>query len=129
MGAVSFVCAFSGAPACLEEPYGEFSEDFRNVCSNDLGCRDVGSVAATLSNNDETSVTLTSACSRGIFDDLLLSLFRKLNQDESNNVIFNSVFLKYTSLSLRGKSYSCSRSSRTGSPYVALLILILNLGP
>ena len=102
----------------------EFSEDFRNVCSNDLGCRDVGSVAATLSNNDETSVTFTSACSRGIFDDLdlhlLLSLFRKLNQDESNNVIFNSVFLKYTSLSLRGKSYSCSRSSRTGSPYVAL---------
>ena len=83
------------------------------MCSNDLGCRDVGSVAATLSNNDETSVTFTSACSRGIFDDLLLSLFRKLNQDESNNVIFNSVFLKYTSLSLRGKSYSCSRSSST----------------
>ena len=53
----------------------EFSEDFRNVCSNDLGCRDVGSVAATLSNNDET---FTSACSRGIFDDMDLYLLSSI---------------------------------------------------
>ena len=76
----------------------------------------VGSVGATLSCSEDSSIKLPSSCSRGTLDDediqFVLSLYRKLNPGSLSDVTINSVFvIKYTSLSLNGKSYNCGRRS------------------
>ena len=83
----------------------------------------MGSLGDTVSAADST-ITPKSAGSRGMFDELDLGfvteLYKKVNP-LIVNIIVNSIFVKYTSLSLRGKSYSCSQASRKkGSQFVAL---------
>ena len=104
----------------------EFSEDFSPLCSDNNPS--VGSVGTTLSGDDESDKVFTSASRRGVLDaediHILSSIYRKLNTNISGNgmdpdVTVNSAFLRYTSIVLRGKAYSSSRSSRTGTQYVA----------
>ena len=47
------------------------------------------------------------------------SLYKKLNPLRIDFVV-NSIFVKYISLSVRGKSYSCSQSGRRASQFVAM---------
>ena len=97
----------------------EFSDDFSPVCSKNH--QSLGSVRDTLSSDEDNTAIFTSAGTRAIFDEtdiqLVLTLYEKFNsreiQHEICNVTVNSIFLRYTSLSLCGKTYSCSRS-RTG---------------
>lgn len=54
---------------------------------------------------------------------ILSSIYRKLNTNINGStsdvdVTVNSAFLRYTSIVHRGKAYSSSRSSRTGTQYV-----------
>ena len=96
----------------------DFSEEFSPLCSDNNPS--VGSVGTTLSGDEEV---FTSASRRGVFDTedihILSSIYRKLNTNSDVDVTVNSAFLRHTSIVLRGKPYSCSRSSRTGTQYVA----------
>ena len=99
----------------------DFSEEFSPLCSDNNPT--VGSVGTTLSGDEESDKVFTSASRRSVFDTedihILSSIYRKLNTRSDVDVTVNSAFLRYTSIVLRGKAYSCSRSSRTGTQYVA----------
>ena len=104
----------------------ELSEEFSSLCSTMSNTHSVGSVRETLSIDVDcnTTVTFTSACARCVFDETdiyyVLALYKKLHNVVNCDVTINSIFLRYNSLLLRGRMYSCSRSSRTGSQYIAL---------
>ena len=97
----------------------DFHQDFNPLCS----CDDlvVGSLGDTVSSIDDSTITPTSAGCRSTFDEadlgFVTELYRKLNPLIA---VVNSVYVKYTSLFLRGKSYSCSKASRKGTQFVAL---------
>ena len=87
----------------------------------------MGSVCTTLSGDEESDKVFTSASRRGVLDaedvHILSSIYRKLNTNINGStsdvdVTVNSAFLRYTSIVHRGKAYSSSRSSRTGTQYV-----------
>ena len=104
----------------------EFSNEFGSLCLHNNPS--VGSLGATLSGDKDCADVVTSACRRYVFDtedmSILLSLYRKLNPEIASGtdvtVTVNAVYAKYTSINLQGKPYSCSRSSRKGSQYVAV---------
>ena len=109
--------------SCMSDLPSEFQDDFRPVCP--YAGESVGSVGATLSCSEDSSINLPSSCSRGTLDDqdieFVLSLYRNLNSGSSSDITINSVFVKYTSLSLKGKSYNCcSRSVSGRTHYIAL---------
>lgn len=80
--------------------------------------RVVGSVSETLT---PIQFALPSKHTRSVFDtdslDVLRSLYCKINPDYTGDVIVNSVFLKYSSLTLNSKIYSSS-GKRTQVPYI-----------
>ena len=91
----------------------EFQDDFSPVCP--YADESVGSVGATLSCSEDFSINLPSSCSRGTLDDqdidFVMSIYRKLKPGSSSNITIISIFVRYTSHSLKGKSYNCCRRS------------------
>ena len=110
---------------CFDFP-SELSEECSSLCSTMSNTHSVGSVRETLSGDVDcnTTVTFTSACARCVFDEIdiyyVLALYKKLYNVVNCDVTINSIFLRYNSLLLRGRMYSCSQSSRTESQYIAL---------
>ena len=107
----------------MSELPSEFRDDFSPVLP--YANESVGSVGATLSSSEDTSIQLPSSCSRGTLDDddilFVQSLYRKLNPVSLSDITVNSVFVKYTSLSLNGKSYnSCRRFVGRHANHIAL---------
>ena len=102
----------------------EFSNEFGTLCLHNNPS--VGSVGATLSADKECSGVVTSVSRRYVLDmedrSILLSLYRQLNRGDvcCADVTVNAVYTRYTSINLQGRPYSCSRSSRKGSLYVAI---------
>lgn len=79
----------------------QFPSDFHPLCScNDLV---LGSLGDTVSSMDDSTITPKSAGRRGTFDELDLGLVTELYKKLNPLIaIVNSVYVKYTSLLLRG---------------------------
>lgn len=100
----------------------EFSQEFGSFCMrNDLP---VGSVGATLSDDEQTTESFRSSYRRCVFDAedkrIVSSLFTRLTGDNSTSVTVNTFYLRYTTIIHHGKLYSCSRSRRAVYDYIAL---------
>ena len=101
---------------------GDFEDDLKPVCP--YADRSVGSVNATVSCGDDSSTSFPLSCSKGTlkYQDttFVQSLHKKLNPGSLSDITVNFVYLKYGSLSLKGKSYGCGKSVGRRADYLAL---------
>lgn len=98
----------------------EFKEDFSSI--NISSERLIGSVADTVKLN--TEFKLPSKSTRGVFDSVeliyLKQLYSKIFPDTNeNDVAVNSIYTRYSCLTIKGKMYRSS-GKRTQKPYVVL---------
>lgn len=92
-----------------------FSKEFSPVCNTVTKTHAVGSLSTTTSTLEEEEEKFLSVSTKGILDSedkqILSYLYGKINRVECSDVTINSVFQKYMSLLLKGKLYTCNRSS------------------
>ena len=99
----------------------QFHEDFSPVCCD----REliVGSLADTIHGDADDTLKPASSCVRCTFDDIdrtyVATLHQKL-KPEMRGATVNSIYLRYTSMSCRGKRYDCRQATSRGLSSVAL---------
>ena len=99
----------------------QFHEDFSPVCCD----RElvVGSLADTIDGDADDTITPASSCVRCTFDDLdrsyVATLYQRLKPEMCGATV-NSIYLRCTSISCRGKHYGCSQATSRWLPSVAM---------
>ena len=99
----------------------QFHEDFSPVCCD----RElvVGSLADTIDGDADDTIKPASSCVRCTFDDLdrsyVATLYQRLKPEMCGATV-NSIYLRYTSISCRGKHYGCNQATSRGLPSVAM---------
>ena len=100
---------------------GEFKEDFQQICESVSAERLVGSVLDTITTNN---FKLPTKCTRGVLSssevDALKQLYLRYGNHESTaTCVVNSIFLKYSSVTINGREFRSS-GKRTKNQAITL---------
>ena len=113
----------------------EYRDEYRDEFKSVVPVNDISSASVNECLLDVPPVQFPSRCSVGVLDEddqlLLTSLYGKLHPDDCHFTV-NSMYYKYSSITLDGKTFHCCQCNSKSKSYVAMAewdVALLGLPP